>query len=329
MKIGLWAPRGGRMDMNGRGSKEEPTGLASFNYSVDVIQTAERAGFDITLVAQRYIGQDLDGWILASALAPVTKTIELMVAIHPGILTPGVVAKMGASLDQISNGRFAINLVNGWWQEEMNTYGNGAWIDRSDARYRRMEEFIDVVKGLWKEDKLDYDGEFFKVAGGVLPAKPVRQPNPPFYAASRSETGMNIIASKGECWFAVVEPWYREFEANFGVIRDGIAGMRERASRYGRTLGYGISAAVICSPDGSEAEAIADDLEQRSKDRSQGGTSISALGAGLVGSPQRIADRIRRYEDAGVTCLMLRFPHMMDGVTNFAEHVMPLLDRKR
>ena len=328
MKIGLWAPRGGRMDMNGRGSKDEPTGLESFAYSTDVIRRAEDGGFDITLVAQRYIGQDIDAWVLASALAAQTKSIDLMVAIHPGIVTPGVVAKMGASLDQISNGRFAINLVNGWWPEEMNTYGNGAWIDRSDARYRRMEEFIDVVKGLWKEDKLDYDGEFFKVAGGVLPAKPVQKPNPPFYAASRSETGMNIIASKGECWFAVVQPWFREYEANFKVIKDGIVEMSARAAGFGRTLGYGISAAVICSPDGKEAEAIADDLEQRSKDRSQGGTSISALGAGLVGSPQRIADRIERYRDAGVTCLMLRFPHMMDGVNNFAEHVMPLLNRR-
>jgi len=327
LQIGIWVPRGGRMDMNGRGFKEEPAGTASFAYSVEVIKQAEKYGFDITLVAQRYIGHDIDGWVLASALAPLTKSIELMVAIHPGIVTPGVVAKMGASLDQISNGRFAINLVNGWWPEEMNTYGNGAWLDRNDARYQRMEEFIDVVKGLWLEEKLDYNGVYFKVDGGVLPAKPLRKPTPPFFAASRSDTGKDIIASKCECWFALVQPWFREYEANFKVISDGITEMSQRAEGFGRKLGFGISAAVICSPDGKEAEAIADELEQRSKDRSQGGTSISALGAGLVGSPERIAERIKQYEAAGVTCLMLRFPHMLDGVKQFGREIMPLLGR--
>ena len=65
-----------------------------------------------------------------------------MPAVHPGIVTPQVVAKMGASLDRISGGRFAINIVNGWFQQEFELFSNGAWIDASDARYRRMDEFV-------------------------------------------------------------------------------------------------------------------------------------------------------------------------------------------
>ena len=51
-----------------------------------------------------------------------------MPAIHPGIVTPQMVAKMGATLDRISGGRLAINIVNGWWEEEFNLFGNGTWL---------------------------------------------------------------------------------------------------------------------------------------------------------------------------------------------------------
>jgi Luciferase-like monooxygenase len=77
-----------------------------------------------------------------------------MVAAHPGIFHPQLVAKMGATLDRVSSGRFAMNVVNGWWPEEFNTYGNGGWLAEADHRYRRMNEFVQVVKGLWTEEEL-------------------------------------------------------------------------------------------------------------------------------------------------------------------------------
>ena len=73
-----------------------------------------------------------------------------MVAVHPGMITPQVVAKMGASLDRISGGRFSIKIVNGWWQEEFDLFSNGTWIGDAE-RYPRMGEFIQVLKGLWTD----------------------------------------------------------------------------------------------------------------------------------------------------------------------------------
>ncbi len=112
--------------------------------------------------------------MLASALAPLTSKIELMVAVHPGIITPQVVAKFAASLDRISGGRAAINIVNGWWKEEFETFGNGAWPQDDDARYRRMDEFVRVMRGLWNEDAFDFHGEFYTVDRQGLPLKSVQ-----------------------------------------------------------------------------------------------------------------------------------------------------------
>ena len=93
------------------------------------------------------------------------------------------------------------------------------------------------------------------------------------------------------------------------------------AARHGRTLGFGISTQVLCAPTDAQAEGLAADLER------QAGSNVAAraLGAGLVGSPARIAQRIKRWEQAGVTCLMLQFHPTMDGLETFAREVMPLL----
>ena len=139
----------------------------SYQFALDVVAEAEAAGFDSTLIAQRYLGPDLDSWMLASALAARTKTIEIMPAVHPGIVLPQLVAKFGASLDRISGGRAAVNLVNGWWADEFNMYGNGSWIEDPQARGRRMDEFLTVLKGLWTTSPFSFEGEFFTVEGGA------------------------------------------------------------------------------------------------------------------------------------------------------------------
>ena len=81
----------------------------TFEFARDVVRRADELGFDTTLIAERFLGPDLEAWVLAAALAVVTRRIELMVAVHPGMVTPQVVAKMGASLDRISGGRFRGN----------------------------------------------------------------------------------------------------------------------------------------------------------------------------------------------------------------------------
>ena len=150
MRLGIWTPaplsmrpdavvqpaidaltrHGGGVDKN-------------YLYALDTLQRAEELGFSITLIAQRFLGPDLDSWIFASALAAGTKTIEIMPAVHPGIMDPRIAAKMGASIDRISGGRFCVNIVNGGRPHEFAVFGK--WIEQSEPRYRRMHEFIKVM----------------------------------------------------------------------------------------------------------------------------------------------------------------------------------------
>jgi dimethylsulfone monooxygenase len=72
-----------------------------------------------------------------------------------------VVAKMASSLDRISGGRCALNIVNGWWMEEFDLFSNGTWIGDAE-RYPRMGEYIQVIKGLWTDSDFNFDGTYYR-----------------------------------------------------------------------------------------------------------------------------------------------------------------------
>lgn len=297
----------------------------SFEFALDVVSKGEAHGFDITLIAERLLGPDLEAWMLTAALAARTKTIQVMPAVYPGMITPQLAAKMGATLDRITGGRFALNVVNGWFQKEFELFSNGAWIESSTARYNRMNEFVQVVRGLWTEDHFTFRGEFFQVEDASLPMKPVRLPHPPIYTASRTDAGKDVIAQHCDLWFVNYVADYRKYEENFAAIRRDIADLAERAAHFGRKLTFGMSAHVICADSLKEAHARADDLEDYARRDRISSTAGRGLGACLVGTPELVAERMRRYEEIGVELFLLNFHPMLQGLETFARLVMPLL----
>src|SRR5580700_4781048 len=240
MRLGIWTPlphtirsepamEEGIRQVSTRGDGNVDR---SFQFALDVVLRGEALGFDITLIAERLYGPDLEAWMLTAALAARTKTIQVMPAIYPGMITPQLAAKMGATLDRLTGGRFAINVVNGWFQKEFELFSNGAWIASSEARYNRMNEFVRVLKGLWSEDHFTFEGEFFRADDATLAVKPVRVPHPPIYTASRTDSGKDVIARHCDLWFVNYQPDYRRYEEGFGIIRRDIADLAERARQF-------------------------------------------------------------------------------------------------
>jgi dimethylsulfone monooxygenase len=334
MRFGIWTPlphtirpepRMERAIEALKGQRSDPGPDAAFQFAVDVLQRGERHGFDVTLIATRELGPDPEAWTTAAALAGHTKTMELMVAVHPGIITPAMVAKMGASLDRISGGRLSLNVVNGWNVDEFNLFGNGAWLAEQDDRYIRMDEYIQIIKRLWTEDVLNFDGRFYRIQNGTLPLKPRRQPNPPIYGASRSLSGKDTIAKYCDHWF--VPDWrdYRRFDDTVALIRTEIVAMQERVQRIGRTLGYGLSGHVICAATLEQAQAQANSFEAYGNLARYNRSAMAGLGACLVGTRDMIIERIKAYEAAGVEMLLLHFHPMIEGLEQFAEEILPFV----
>ena len=337
MRFGVWTPLPHTIRpeplMNEAIHESGTRGLANgpdkaFRFAVDMIRRGEELGFETTLLAERWMGTDHSAWLLASALAPLTSRIELMVAVHPGIITPQAVAKLAVSLDRISGGRAAINIVNGWWKEEFETFGQGWWPQDDDTRYRRMDEFVRVLRGLWQQDVFDFHGEFYTVNRQGLPLKSVQLPHPPIYAGTRNEMGKEVIARDCDYWFVDYLTDYRMWERNIEQAAVFITDMTRRAARHGRNVDFGMSCHVICADSANQAVDLANQLEEHGKASRVAFIAARALGPGLVGTAELIADRIRRYEAAGVGTLMLHFHHMVEGMERFARQVMPLLTRK-
>jgi FMNH2-dependent dimethyl sulfone monooxygenase len=296
----------------------------SFAFACEAVQKAEAAGFSITLVAERYLGPDLEALTLGAALAARTQKIEILVAAHPGVIPPQVVAKMALSIDRISAGRCALNIVNGWWADEFAVFSNGAALDGEGERYQRMREYIELIAAMTSGESVHYEGRFYRAHLDAFPMRAARG-RIPLYAASRAPEGRNIVAETCDVWFVDYAPDHRAYEDNLERIRRDVQDLAERAARAGRKIQSGISCHVVSADDMASAEAAAARLlESGARDRIAA-VAAKGLGAGLVGTPELIVERMLAYQAAGVGCFMLHFHPMLAGLDRFIADVLPRL----
>ena len=123
-----------------------------YDYNVKLAQTAEDNGFDYALSQVRYeasYGAEYqhESTSFSLALLLATQRLKVIAAVHPGLWQPGVLAKLGATADQLSGGRFAVNVVSGWFKDEFTHLGE-PWLEH-DERYRRSAEFLQVLRKIW------------------------------------------------------------------------------------------------------------------------------------------------------------------------------------
>src|SRR5262249_12413992 len=144
---------------------------------VEPVLRAEELGIDYLLVAQRWwgTGAELEGssydcLAMTAYYAALTKRIRLITAIHPGFFLPAPIAKWGASLDRISGGRWSINVTPGWHEAEFGRYS--ASLLQHDQRSARSREFIEILRGAWSQEELNYSGRFYSVSTLRLEPRP-------------------------------------------------------------------------------------------------------------------------------------------------------------
>ena len=319
---------------------------ATWGYVSRLARRSEQIGFDTTLVAELNLndikGEDapsLHAWSTAAALAAVTERLEIMTAVRPTFHAPAPFAKEAATIDHISGGRLSINVVSAWWATEARRYGVA--FDAHDDRYARTGEWLDVVRGAWTQPRFSHAGRYYRVEDAILEPKPVQRPGPTIYAGGESPAAKALIAEKCDAWLTHGDPP--------DVIAAKVAEMRARRDRPGLApMRFGAAGYVVARPTEAEArrevQRITDvrgsargyanyqdwiantQLEQRVtlEDYS---VSNRGLRAGLVGTPEQVADRIRAFERAGLDLLLLQFSPQHEEMERFAAEVLPLLDR--
>ena len=344
MRYGYWLPVFGGWLRNVPDEGMTPT----WEYVRRLAQRSEKIGYDVTLIAELFLNDikgiqapSLDAWSTAAALAAVTERLELMVAVRPTFHNPAILAKQAASIDRISGGRVALNVVSSWWRDEARRYG--VQFDEHDDRYARTAEWLAIVNGVWREPTFSYSGKYFQVDETIAEPKPVRRPRPPIYAGGESEAAKTLIARTCDAYVMHGDPPER--------IAPRIADLRARREKAELpALGFGMAAYAIVRSTEREArrelERITNvtpgspgygnyndwiantKLEQRVS-LEEYSVSNRGLRAGLVGTPEQVADRVRGLAAVGVGLLLLQCSPQLEEMERFAAEVMPLVEGRR
>jgi dimethylsulfone monooxygenase len=321
----------------------------SFEANARYAQIAEQVGFEFALLQTRFIASygaenQLEAITLAAALASVTKKLNLIAAILPGLWHPGVVAKIISTLDHISQGRAAVNIVSGWFKGEFYGYGE-PWLDH-DERYRRSEEFIRVLREMWTNEETTFRGDFYRINGAPLKPKPISQP--PIFQGGNSKAARQMAAR--------VSDWYFMNGNTIDGLKAQIDEIKALSEKEGRKLKFGVNAFVIVRDTEEEAKQVLRDIIEhadaeavegfRSQVRFAGKASPEREGmwanstfedlvqyndgfkTGLIGTAEQVADRIIELKKIGVDLILTGFLHYDEDLKSFGENVIPLVRQK-
>jgi FMNH2-dependent dimethyl sulfone monooxygenase len=273
-------------------------------------------------------------------LAAVTRYLEIMVAVRPTFHHPALLAKQAANIDHISGGRLSLNVVSSWWAEEARQYG--VQFDQHDDRYARTAEWLAVLDGMWSQPVFSFSGKYYEVRDSILQPKPVRRPRPVLYAGGESPAAKGLISERCDGYLMHGDPPAR--------VAAKAADLQQRRSELGLPpLRLGVAGFVVCRPTEAaarrEVERITNvqpgspgygnyrdwltntQLEQQVSLEDYS-VSNRGLRAGLVGTPEQIAEQVIRFREAGIDLLLLQCSPQEEEMERFAAEVMPLVRRE-
>ncbi len=321
---------------------------SSFDHTSNILLTADKLGYRNILCPSSYqVGQD--SLTFAAAVAPQTENINLLAAVRCGEIHPPMLARTIATLDHILQGRLTVNIIS----SDM----PGGTLD-SKSRYQRSREVIEILKQAWTQDHIDFEGQFYKLHLSTTdPVKPYQQNGGPLlYFGGYSPDGKDLCAEHCDVYLM-----WPDTEEN---LQGHMADLTERSARYGRKLDYGLRVHMIVRETEAEARAAADrlvsklddvfgaEIRNRAQDAKTLGVALQAeareradregyvephlwtgigrarsgCGAALVGDPDQILAKIRRYMDMGIRAFIFSgYPHL-DECKLFAEYVLPHLE---
>lgn len=323
----------------------------SRRYLAEVARAADRLGFEGVLTPTGTWCED--AWITASALLAETERLKFLVAFRPGLVPPTLAAQQAATLQRFSEGRVLLNIVTGGDDVEQRRFGD--WLGH-DERYARTGEFLHIVNSVWRQEHLDYEGQFYRVEDARVSAPP--DPLPQIYFGGSSPAALPIAAEYVDVYLT----WGEPPQAAAAKIEK----VRALAAERGRSVRFGIRLHTISRDTSAAAWAVAEELvnelsvEQiaeatalHSRSESEGQRRMTELhggrtdkleiypnlwagvglvrggaGTALVGSHEEVASLIDEYHAVGFDEFILSgYPHLEEAYW-FAEGVLPILRRK-
>lgn len=330
----------------------DPYLKSSWEHCRNIVLRAEEGGFDNILLPSGY-SLGLDTTAFAAAVATQVRRIKLLWATRIGEDWPPQLARRIATLDRIlgsnadgTGGRLNVNIISSDMPGEVLPSG---------PRYARATEVMKIVRTLLNGEALDHEGEFYKIRLDPPRITTISGQCPAFYFGGLSHEARECAAEGCDV--------YLMWPDTMDKVRETIADMKARATRFGRTLKYGYRAHVIVRETEDEARAYASRLlsklddeagravrEQSLDAKNYGvqrqaelrqaagndgyvednlwtgiGRARSGCGAAIVGTPDQVLAKLRAYQAEGIEAFILSgYPHAQEADL-FARHVLPHL----
>lgn len=338
-----WEPEGTR-----------PTDLAELR---QIASAVDRLGYTGALLATGLH----DVWVLGSALAPFTERMKFLLAVHPGLISPTLLAKMAFSFDALHGGRLLFNVVNG----DTKTFRQQGLFVEHDERYALSAEYWTVVKRLLQGETFDFHGEHVRVegAGAGLGFRPIQEPNPPLWFGGSSEAGLQMAAAHIDRYLSWGEPPDQ--------LAEKLDRLRRLAAEHEREISFGLRVHLIVRDTDEEAWAEADHLLRVTSERTlakmdaiaRGADSVGQQrqyrhhggrlpdrardleispnvwpgmsllrpgpGTALVGSHEHVVERLQEFESLGIDTFIVSGYPLLEEAYHVAETVLPAMGVRR
>ena len=276
-------------------------------------QHAEKTGWDGLWIADHFMPntEDAEGpcheaWSLIAALASSVPRLR----IGPLVLGntyrhPAVLAKMAATIDHISGGRLVLGLGAGWQENEHHAYG--LEYSTVGGRLRRLDEACQVIQSLLKQDRSDFNGNFYTLQNAPLQPKPVQSRLPLLIGGGGEKVTLRIVAAHADEW----NVW-----GDVDVLKHKMAILDQHCAKLGRDPAeISRTAAVLVYFTDDKSGAIVPDNPLRY--------------ARISGNSEQLRDIVAAYRDAGVDELIVPDFHLVSGMAKtdymdrFIEEVAP------
>jgi F420-dependent oxidoreductase-like protein len=295
----------------------------------DTAQLIERSGYESLWVFDHFHTipeptQEVtyEAWTLMASLAAVTSTVRLgQMCTCNSYRPPSMLAKIAATIDVVSNGRVEMGIGAGWYEHEY--YGYGYEFPKPSVRIGMLREGVEIMKAMWTEDEVTYDGKYYDLKGAISSPNPVQDPHIPFWIAGGGEQlTLNVVARHAQ---------YSNFGASLDEFvhkSDVLAGHCSAVGRDFDEIVRSSNFTVLCAA--TEAE-VAEKIAWLESHYSQflDGDKLARfvdMWSGTAGTPDQLVEKLQPWVDAGLDYTIVFFAdsgHTKDGMELFAREVIP------
>lgn len=320
----------------------------TWGHTKSIAQQADQMGMEVLVPVARwkgfggstnFNGNCYETYTWAAGISEATEHIAVASTSHLPTIHPIVAAKAATTVDRISGGRFALNLVMGWVPPEMEMFGGEQ--RQHDERYQFGQEWIDYAKRLWTEPgSFDVDSLYFQGRDVEAYPKPHQGPTPVLLNAGNSPAGIEFSARNVDINFASLDTL-----ENISIYTDKVrAKARNDYHRDINVMTYGL---VVCRDTEQEAKAafqrVIDDGDMdavgnvlnialsgasQSFDHARELSERFIAGWGgypLVGTPDQVVQGMKELNDAGMGGMIMGMIDPNEELPMFREQVLPLM----